>query len=133
VAICGRQAEEKCLETAWTDSRKNEGIGCSEQGFAETRVPFCWFDDLLCVHAGDRYGERPRRRMLPLPPDCKALRKDFDVDDVEGLRPCAANAMSVGLALRLVESNLSGNDRGWRAPIAAHQLGMRFVAAQRDA
>jgi len=103
------------------------------QGFAETRVPFCWFDDLLCVHAGDRYGERPRRRMLPLPPDCKALRKDFDVDDVEGLRPCAANAMSVGLALRLVESNLSGNDRGWRAPIAAHQLGMRFVAAQRDA
>ena len=71
--------------------------------------------------------------MLSVPAGLESLGKNLNIYHVEGLRPRATDAMRVRLALRLVKSNLSGNDGGWRAPIATHQLGMRFVPAQRNA
>src|SRR4051812_37439467 len=40
-------------------------VGSHEQSIAQARLPLRRLDDLLRVHAGDRHGQRPSRRLLP--------------------------------------------------------------------
>jgi hypothetical protein len=45
---------------------EDHGIGCDEQGFKEAWISVCGFDNLLCVYAGDRDGERSFGGVFPI-------------------------------------------------------------------
>ena len=54
----GGEPRQNAWKNAQAVAHQNGRIRCDEQGLAEAGIPVCGVDDLLCVHAGNRDGER---------------------------------------------------------------------------
>src|SRR5262245_9117276 len=65
LAIRGWDSNTKPVESLRQRSCANSRVRCNEQGFAEAWVPLRRIDDLLCVHAGGRNGQRPHAELFP--------------------------------------------------------------------
>ena len=60
-----RQAQAECLEVDEGRAGHDAGIGQHEQGPEEAGIQFRRQHDLLCLHAGRGYGQRPSGRVFP--------------------------------------------------------------------
>ena len=65
----------------WQESKQvpatTDAVGPDEQGTGQTGFPLCRLDHMLCVHAGDRDGERPSGLLLQIRGvrSCRTLKK----------------------------------------------------------
>jgi 3-methyladenine DNA glycosylase Tag len=60
-------SDREPLALAGRDPRRDRYVAHGQRGAEAPGLPVRRPDRLLCVHAGDRDGQRPRGRVLPLP------------------------------------------------------------------
>src|SRR5712671_1033127 len=90
------------MEGARAIACKNRRIRFHEQRLEKTRFPFCGFDDLLCVHAGYRHGERSRDDLFSLQTIVSRLRLECDLSLIDALaRTSGTKLIRAGLGVRL--------------------------------
>ncbi len=64
VVVHRRRHDPERLAGDVVDTGRDRGVPGDEQGTQAARIPVRRSDDLLRAHAGDRDGQRPRRRLL---------------------------------------------------------------------
>src|SRR6266478_8340714 len=90
------------MEPTQRSTCENRRVRWHEQRLEKTRFPFCGFDDLLCVHAGYRHGERSRDDLFSLQTIVSRLRLECDLSLIDALaRTSGTKLIRAGLGVRL--------------------------------